>query len=237
MMFLNKQFLICIAVGLTLILTMGCSNKVEYADSTSPKAIVKTMDELESLDVKSDFEYYDLLKEKIGLFLLYSTDDIPEVTKKKLANEVEEQLRSIGFMPIFRGPEAMNALLEKNPKLGKMSETYFNTMQEVTVSDMDLSNPIGKYLDVDEFLIFQVDLWPCETCIARDIMRLKLRLVTAEDGMIVWTGIHEISSISETADRNLMAEELAFGLIDEFFHKFKRKWHKKRYHQLRVSEN
>lgn len=223
---IEKLFLF-IAGGLLL---AGCSSINIVSERVANEAEDR-LSERKQLSVNSG--NMDLLESQAGLFVHLEHPDLDAAYKEPLIAAVQEQFAGLGFFEQLRFDGALREQLEEDRQLRFKSEVYFDSLTTVAVSDRDIANPMGKYLGVGNFLVFQAVLWPCPTCNNRSIMRLKLRLVDTQSGLIVWTATAERELFeAELGEVGPISLELTELLGQMFESRFKTKWHKARFNNL-----
>ncbi|MGK0288858.1 MAG: hypothetical protein ACI86H_000279 [bacterium] len=187
------------------------------------------------LDKPKDAKNQDLESRKgksIAIFPILSLVKTPKPVLTKLNQFIINEIKTTRLFERILSGSKLNVIIDQDGTLSQKKDIYLDTFSVVSVSDMDLSAPIGKELGVDSFLIFQVNSWPCEKCIPKDLLRMKLRLVQASTGNVVWTGIHEEYGVSLNSNLENIAKKVAAKLTYVFYHRFKTKWHKQRYQNL-----
>ncbi len=185
-------------------------------------------------ETKTHPETADLVGASVTVFSVFLDSTIPVETATYLHQKISQNIQSKTLYAYHLSDKDLNNLLRQNGKLAQVKELYMDSLTVVSVSDKDISNPLGKYLNVDNFLVFQVDQWPCFDCKADPQIRMKLRLVDAETGFILWTAIAENKKISEKEGGNLMklVDHLSDQMTKDFYNRFKKKWHRQRYDRL-----
>jgi hypothetical protein len=185
-------------------------------------------------ELKTYPESIDLLGNSAAVFSFFGTNSLPLTSAEKLHQTVINKILDLEFYSTILDDKDLSQLLEKNSKLAQAKEIYLDSLTVVSVSDKDISNPLGRYLSVDNFLVFQLDRWPCPTCEDDKGIRMKLRLVDAESSYIIWTGIVEKRKLDdeEAANVEAVALQMAEQLADNFNNRFKKKWHRKRFNNL-----
>ncbi len=189
----------------------------------------------ENIDKTKEFpELIDLIGHSVTVFSVFVDPTIPAETAATLHQRITDHIKDMPLYSNSLSDDELNSLLEQNPRLIQAKEIYIDSLTMVSVSDKDISNPLGNYLKVDNFLVFQLDKWPCLECKQGNSIRMKLRLVDTETGYILWTGIAENRKISkkESEDLMILVDELSDRLTENFFNRFKKKWHRKRFDRL-----
>ena len=176
-------------------------------------------------------ELADLLGTSIAIFSVFSDQNTPVDSAELLHDSLFSQVNEMGLFSTVLDEQQLNELLNKNRQLAQKKELYIDSLMTVSVSNKDISNPLGKYLTTENFLVFQLDRWPCSECSTPLGMRMKLRIVDAESGYIVWTAIAESRNLSleELNDLMPVAIKLKELLSNTFYASFKKKWHRKRF--------
>lgn len=200
----------------------------------------KYIDRQKEISIKSGapyFKYNDLLGKNVA-FLSYVKEE-KEISKELLA-QIRRKLFQRGsttdFFDSYLNETDVENRLNKNRALKQAKDIYLDSLVNVAVSDKDLSSKIGQFLNADNFLIYQVDLWPCDSCISKDIMSVKLRLVESANGAIIWTGISQKNEVlQEKEEMELTLHDLTDEVLDLFYNRFKTKWHVKRFESLKAT--
>jgi hypothetical protein len=94
------------------------------------------------------------------LFFPFSWLEIPAETAETLHRLIGQKLENSGLYSKVLSDDSLNALLTQKSDLTQAKDIYLDTLAVVLASDKDISNPLGNYLQVKNFLIFQVDRWP-----------------------------------------------------------------------------
>lgn len=232
-----SKLLSIISVFLIVLLTIGCSGSGTFTDTIAEHSRTAILEERKIEETKAYPEAIDLLGNSAAVFSFFGTKSIPLQSAEKLHKAVISRIEGLTFYQSILSDEQLNAMLEKNPGMAQGKEIYLDSLTVVSVSDKDLSNPLGRYLNVDNFLVFQLDRWPCLTCKDDNGIRMKLRLVDAKSSHIIWTGIAEKRKLDgeEAANVEALALNLAEQLADNFNNRFKKKWHRKRFENLAKS--
>ncbi len=223
---------------LPLIIAFGfsscSSSEVTFSDSISEysKESLLTIKKIE--ETKLHPELSDLLGDSVVVFSVFSDKNTPIDTAESLHHDVFTRVKEMTLFSSMVEDQRLNSLLNKNNQLAHAKEIYLDSLTTVSVSDKDISNPLGKYLIADNFLVFQLDRWPCIECNTPTGMRMKLRVVDAESCYIFWTAIVEIRKLSEEElnDLTSVAAKLTNQLTETFYNCFKKKWHRKRFEGL-----
>ncbi len=225
------------SIFLAALLVIGCSGSGTFTDTIAEHSRKAILEERKLEEIKTYPEAIDLIGNSAAIFSIFGTKAVPLQSAEKLHKAMITKVQGMALYNTILSDEKLNALLEKNPRIAQGKEIYLDSLTVVSVSDKDLSNPLGHYLDVDNFLVFQLDRWPCLTCRDDKGLRMKLRLVDAKSSHIIWTGIAEkrILDEEEAADIEALALNLAEKLADNFNNRFKKKWHRKRFENLAKS--
>ena len=210
----------------------------DFSDTLSVLEENRIREKAEHRDNPFDFESKSMLANSVGVFYVFPREEVPQDSQISISNIILKHLQNTQFFEQILGEDEADKTLKKNLELYSSKNVYLDSLATVSVSDKDISNPVGRALNIDQFIVFQMDLWPCDSCIAKNIMRMKLRLVDSGTGAIIWTGIHELTIVEATlSDLNILATELSSNLVDAFYHRFKRKWHKRRFLNLKGSNS
>lgn len=178
--------------------------------------------------------FSDLLGESTAVFAVYTTDSIPMRSAEVLYDKISSRVNDSRLFSSVLLPHKVHEKLQLNSELAQVKEVYIETLTTVSVSDKDISNPLGAYLNVTNFIVFMVDKWPCFDCAETGNLRMKLQLVDTQTGLIIWTAIAEQSNLKpeELEMIEEVANRLASRLTDSLYDTFKKKWHHKRYENL-----
>lgn len=192
---------------------------------------------LEEKDLSpNEFEDHSLLKASSAFFGLSMDQRAPELVEKELLPIVLQVLDQGGLIQRRLNPAETRAKLKANRELLVKSENYLQSLGFVGISDQDTSRPMARHLGVESFFVLQLDRWPCPDCDYKNLMRLKLRYVDAHNGRVIWTAIHEKTLFEhELAQAPAIAKQMTREITESFNLKFKRKWHKLRYANLKKS--
>lgn len=230
---------IFIFLSLSIFTLISCqSNNLSIAESLSQKNVeILTKADSERKDLVFG-ENRNILGKSVAIFYYYSDPSIPTDIINELEISLHKKIEETQFFDhVLPDAEKLDKFI-KNRALKHKLDIYLESLVVVSVSNKDISNPLGRYLACDDFLVFQIDHWPCETCKSKTAMRMKLRLVNAGTGLIYWTSIGNISDI-DIEDPNFQTSltlMLSKSLTDNFINSFKRKWHKKRFYNLAMRD-
>lgn len=220
---------------MTLSLSLSSCQTInsEFSDTLSLLEENKIRERSEYREFPLDFETNNMLSLRTGVFYVFSKDEAPIDLRSIISENIYKKIEETQFFRTILDEDKANKMLQNDLDLYLSKGVYLDSLASVSVSDKDISNPLGKRLEIEQLLVFQMDLWPCSSCIASNIMRMKLRLVDLASGAVIWTGIHELSNIDASNDSASLAIELSTSLVDAFFHRFKKKWHKVRFSNLK----
>ena len=223
-------------VFLVLILFLSsCSGSETNFSEAIPEYSRDAIYEFRKIEEKNPFpEAVDLLGKSAAVFSVVIASDAPRDLVTLMHQQLIEKLSNTGMYPRLLNDEELNGLLSKNPQLTQFKELYLDSLTVVSVSDKDISNPLGRYLNSENLIVFQLDRWPCLDCNSEKSIRMKLRLVDAETSLIIWTGIIEKKGLKTEEMENLekIATDLASELTQQFYTCFMKKWHRKRFDNL-----
>lgn len=226
---------------LTLLISLGfvscSSSSAILSDSISENSKKLLFEGKEIYDVKEHPEFLDLLGSSVAVFSVFSDKNTPVTSAQALHSLVLSKTQGNLVFSSVLDDERLNALLTDNTFLAQKKEIYLDSLTAVSVSDRDISNPLGKFLSIDNFLVYQLDQWPCQQCEGPVGLRMKLRVVDAKTGLIIWTAIAESRNLSEEeiSDLDAAVATVAGQLADSFYNVFKKKWHRKRFEGLQNS--
>lgn len=229
----NKLF----GIGLILILLLSlfaCSPyDINFSESTPNKSRENHISRALEKNPAYNYQYFDLLGKTAAVFLINNAVKIPGEVTNSFAQTLTTQLEASKLFESIVPPVQVVELLNKHGKIKQLSSIYMDTLTNISISDKDISKPMAEYLNVDSFFVLQIDNWPCPECLLQDRIRIKIKIVNADFSEILWTGIDEIFTLDDPAEQfPEMAKILLTDLFDNFYNRFKIKWHKKRYYQL-----
>lgn len=226
---------------LLLMVTIGfascSSNTAILSDSVSEQSKASLFENQEIYKIKEHPELLDLLGKSVAVFSVFSDKKTPTETAQELHSLVLAKIEEKPVFPSVLDDKSLNSLLTQNKVLAQKKEIYLDSLTAVSVSDRDISNPLGAHLDVENFLVYQLDQWPIQSGDAPAGFRMKLRVVDAKTGLIIWTAIAESRKLSaeEISDPAAAVKAVAGQLTDNFYNVFKKKWHRKRFEGLQNS--
>ena len=173
-----------------------------------------------------------LLGTSAAAFFVNLTEAIPDQLTLDLSAVLNQRLEQMTLFQSVQNTDDLNNYFKQNRSLNQLKTIYLDSLTRVSVSNKDISNRMGKHLKVANLVVLQIDRWPCEECKAPFQTRLKLRVVDAPSGMIIWTGISEIKSdeLTDITPEKVIA--LSEEILDAFEFRFKRKWHRIRFQNL-----
>ena len=215
-------------------ITSCTTTEINYTESISETSVEAIL--IQKADILNDRypERIDLIGKSTSIFTIIVSKDIPANISKMLQDITIEKIQETRFYDVVLSGDTLKAKLEQNNNLNQLKDVYLDSLGIVSVSDKDISNPLGTFLEVDSFLVLQLDQWPCLNCADQRGIGLKLRLVDTKSGLVIWTGIMEANELEPEASNNLekLTTELVSELVNQFYNYFKKKWHRKRYDNL-----
>lgn len=222
---------------LVVMLAVGTGACRSAAPSFSESIAAKSQERIRTEKLKDnpdrDWQTFDLLGPSVAVFLLRAAKGVPDPVLEKVESTVVAMLKQGRLFETLQTPGEIRNRLSDNRILDQKRSVYLDSLSTIAISDKDISNPLGRHLEAANFFVFQIDNWPCPECFPKDRIRMKIRLVEAVSGDIVWTGIDEIDYSAEREEEaERLAVLLAEDLMDRFRIRFKRKWHKIRYSNL-----
>lgn len=180
---------------------------------------------------KIAFERFDLLGKSVA-YISYNKikEGFPPALMEQINQTMATRLEESQFFEKILPEEEQKLSLQKDRLMKQNMEVYMDSLINVSVSNKDLSVKLARFFDVENFLVFQIDLWPCTNCLGKDAITMKLKLIEAESGKVIWAALSQRNAV-ELSGEELEVEtaKQAEELINSFYHKFKRKWHIKRY--------
>jgi len=224
-------------IGLIIIILFSlfsCSSyDINYSEATLSKNKENFISQKEEVDLNYNYQAFDLLGKSAAIFLVNNSAKTPPVIINNLDQLFTKKLLESNLFVAVKPSEQVNKQLIKQAQIKQLSEIYLDTLTNISVSDKDISRPMAEYLNVDNLVVLQIDNWPCSECLLDDRIRIKIKIVNAHSSAILWTGIDEIYTLNYQSDHfPEMANILLTDLFQNFYNRFKIKWHKKRYHQL-----
>ena len=200
-----------------------------FSESIAMKTQERIREEMLENSPHYSWQTFDLLGSSAAMFVLRSTRGVPSSAMEKIESSVTSDLNRARLFHTIKTPPETRNLLSQNKLLNRKKALYLDSLTAVAISDKDIANPMGRYLGVDSFIVFQIDGWPCSECILKDTIRMKIRVVHASSGDIIWTGIGQLHIVTEGSEAiDVSALHLAEGLMEKFRVRFRKKWHKLR---------
>ncbi len=220
--------LLCLGLGLA-----GCSATV-LTDVSNAKAEERFLQDWQ-LEANR-FENRLLLKDTVSLFVVVAERKNQAPVELDYNNLVTKTLQESHLFGNLQLPGEAEVKLSENKQMQQNAEVYFDSLRFIAISDRYLSNPLAAYLETDQFLVLQVDRWPCDPCEdGQDpIIRMKVRLVDGASGYVLWTGVLERELFDlEASDLATHTQAAAQDLLNRFVQVYQPKWHRLRYEGLR----
>jgi len=208
----------------------GCSATV--TSELVPKKTATYFESFRGFNI--DSQNFDYLSTEAAIWVTSASGLVDTTQRSQLGQGFQAALGKAGFFPVFLNDIDISDRLAENRVIRKKTETFLDTLNSVTVSDKDLANPVGAFLGVNDFLVFHVAHWPCPSCEKQQKVRIKVRLVDASTGLIVWTATAQRDTYQEDNPMEV-AQELSEELSKMFQQRFELKWHKLRYLNLTKS--
>jgi len=209
-------------------------DNVIYSETLSNRAERALRAEMPDVKAKESLEAFDLLKQSAALLFVNEASGLPDTVFFQLRNRVRERITQMRFFTKLLNPEEMDRFFANKRNLKQLKDIYLEGLTAVSVSNKDISSHLGKRLKIENLIVFQIDQWPCGDCEIDTRMIMKLRVVDAESGFIVWTGIIERYELTrqKTDELPTLALHQAEELLDIFHSRFRKKWHTLRYKNL-----
>ncbi|MDH5559360.1 MAG: hypothetical protein OEY59_00730 [Deltaproteobacteria bacterium] len=232
---MSKQFTVLILFCAFMVSCQSLSQNLNESISNSGIERLKLEYQIQKAPSLSH-EFNELLHQNVAVFSVITAREIPSNLSDELIDIVRQRINQTGFFSKLIGDETIREFFSGNQEANHLKDNYLDSLVTVSVSDKDIINPLGKELQFGNLVVLHMDLWPCPTCKTNDLIRIKVRVVDADSGIIIWTGINEqVINFKEELDLPLISKNLTKGLMTAFYHRFKKKWHKKRY--VHLAEN
>ena len=233
-----RKSLFFIPLFVSLLALASCeTTTTTFSEGISQKVLQEKEDKLIQEDKKLVFEIIDLLGQSATIFYLVK-EEVPVELVNKVKDQVLKRVKEAAFFTDLLSEQQARPIFTQERRMKQAREIYLDSLANVSVSDKDLSNPLGRLLQVENFLVYQLDSWPCASCVSKNIIGLKLRLVEASTGDIIWTGISQRSVLSPDSENlDVALQELTAELMENFYFRFKRKWHIQRFQNLAMITN
>lgn len=222
-------------LGLTALFVSGCSSYTTYqSEIISDRVQVKMEAQLERETPEITHQNINLLGKTAAFFFVVKAGQaVQEADQKRLHTQTYQKIVKTNFYETCIADQQITVLLEKKLALNQLKKIYLESISSVAVSDKDISNPLGKALGADNFIIFQVDNWGASEAGQPDILKMKMRVVNSGSGDILWTALHIMENVSKQP--GTLEEKVDFvanTLTENFYHRFQPKWHKQRFVNL-----
>ncbi len=213
--------------------TSSCQSSSHSLSETLVNRSVQTLREnaTPSGNIHRD-ETIILLGNSAAAFFVNLAEDTPDQLSVDLSAVLNQRLEQMTFYQSLQNTDDLNTFFRQNRALNQLKDIYLDSLARVSVSNKDISNRMGKHLKVANLVVLQIDRWPCQGCKAPFQTRIKLRVIDAPSGMIIWTGFNEISSDDSTDITPEKVIALSEEILDTFKLRFKRKWHRIRHQNL-----
>lgn len=111
-----------------------------------------------------------------------------EAAEKVLADAVSGR----GWFTRVVSSEDVKKIMLSSEETKKVLTDYLDKLKSVNFSDPDLSRKIGETLQVDAFLISDIDLWNYNTTGVNKSAHvgLSMKLIDAGTGTVMWKAVH-----------------------------------------------
>jgi len=213
-----------------LFATAGCSATI--TSELTPKRTAVFFEDSRGFDINS--QNVDYLGTEAAMWVTSAPNGPSRTEKDSLGALFQESIGKAGFFPVLLTEENIAERFADDRLMRQKADQFIETLNSVTVSDKDLSNPVGKFLSVNDLLVYHIAYWPCGACEGQQKVRIKVRLIDAESGLIVWTATAQQDTEPED-DSVELAKELTLALAEMFDGRFQPKWHKQRFINLSKS--
>ncbi|MGK5092865.1 hypothetical protein WDW89_12720 [Deltaproteobacteria bacterium TL4] len=209
-----------IALGLFIILLSSCTNTKS------------------SIYSKTDLVPY--IRKPVAFFVVSPGDSLPPKLWSTLVSKVEQRLKEFPSFEKVLAQEALNKIAVKNPHLKQLQHRYSTTLALTGISDKDLAFQLKEQLKVEQFLIMQLEEYPCteesDSCETSQQLLIRLQLIDASTGEQIWRGrINQLLSIADLEPPNFAARtlQLTEELLQMIEQGFNIPWHRSRYENLK----
>ncbi len=215
------------------LLALGSCSHIELNENDVVSGYTTSKIKAQVIKTKTDFELHDAIGKRLSVYSTYHTKT-PSHIKQELDSLISSQIKQYKVFPISYDIADTKKIIT-NPSIAKQAKLYFATLTDLSVSDKNLAFPISKQLKANSFLVFTIVAWPCESCFSQYQLYEKLQLVNVQHSSIVWTASSSVVlQKTQLGQSEALSKKMAHNLLDVFYHTFKRKWHKKRYHALQA---
>ncbi|MDX2469908.1 MAG: hypothetical protein QNL04_04950 [SAR324 cluster bacterium] len=228
---MKKNFIILLGLLLS-----GCSFTTKITETSNIKEEQAYIDAT-GIDIVG-FKNQLMIKDKYTYFFIVKLDQVSEELKGQIITQFIENIENTGLFTSRISEDAARDIVGREGALNQKLEIYLDSLSMIAVSDRDIVTPLGNKMGIDQIFVVQFDQWPCFDCDEGPMMRLKIRLVDVERGLIYWTGIAEREFDEDDLERaGEISIEMMNELTVEFFNKYKPKWHFDRFRGLKRMHN
>ncbi len=161
-----------------------------------------------------------------------SNSQLIDIITKKVERRLETFQSFSKFIPISQS----QLFFQKNPQLHAETRQYVSTFTLTGVPDKDISSRLGEALEAEQIFIVQLEQYPCSDCESGTSYLLKFYLVEAHTGTLLWRGRISQDLDNDDIEANAFAalvNEAADAILDEFTKRFRIRWHRLRYENLK----
>ena len=185
----------------------------------------------------SEPDFFPYRQKKVALLTFNAADTLSQETWQNLISHTVDTFQNHPEFASFLTESELEKALQNVPGLANVLQRYRTTMVFVGVSDKDLVRPLQKTVKIDQFLLIQLEDYPCtESCPSDLQFLLRLKLFELQSGLL----IYQIRLNYEVDEEELLPEVLsklvlakAQEILAEFSAKIKVPWHRWRYENLK----
>lgn len=112
-----------------------------------------------------------------------------------LDRRVTAELKDTQWFQHVLSAQTIQSVLRKNKSLEKITSAYLDKLKAVNFSDSELSKKIAKGLNVDAFLLVDVEYWYYTTEAGNEVAKvgLGMKMIDANTGMVIWKAGHDLT--------------------------------------------
>jgi len=157
-----------------------------------------------------------------------------------LVSQVQERLAQRKEFRVLLTPEQQQQRIKDSPQLRTDLRLYRTTLTLTGISDRTLANRLMSGLGVEQFLIFQVEVYPCtKECKGPEQLLARFILRKPNSNAVVLRTRKNIQLSSSDLEAEALPGEIT-DLVDEVLAVFEEAyvvpWHQWRYEHLKPSE-
>ncbi|MBF0276663.1 MAG: hypothetical protein HQM13_02670 [SAR324 cluster bacterium] len=174
-----------------------------------------------------------------ALLVSKPTASIKPQLVRAITEKVEKRLAKFpSFSKLLLSSE-VDSFLNQRIELKYKTVQYVATFVLTGVSDKDISTQLGKELGADQLLILDFSQYPCSNCESGVQLAVKLHLLEAASGDLLWRGrVHtelDQEEVEKEEFERIVIESTEM-ILDDFVRTFRIPWHYLRYEHLKKIE-